>query len=415
MSEVTKGLTVMLTHPSRRMLGLVIVASILPLGSLATPAAATTEPPPESAAAGEPPEIEVVNVTGVEQPVDLAWREGDPSLYLVSQSGFVNRFADDELTVVLDISDLTSAQGEQGFLGLAFSPDGAMAYINFTDNDGDTNIAELAVADDGTFDRDSMRTVLTIDQPYPNHNGGGLEFGPDGYLYIGTGDGGAGGDPERRAMDLGELLGKMLRIDPSTPSGDLGYTIPDDNPYVGQEGAHGAIWSIGLRNPWRFWFDPVTGDLWIADVGQDAIEEIDFAPATDGLDAARGVNFGWSAFEGTTPFNDDVAIDDADHHGPIFEYGHENGRCSISGGVRARGDASGPLDGWYVFADYCSGELWAIEVHGEGTGVTVSAESVPLATMDGEQITAVRSGADGTVYVLTIQGGVHRLDPASSS
>jgi glucose/arabinose dehydrogenase len=354
--------------------------------------------------------VTLTTITSVEQPIDLAWRDGDAALYLVSQSGFVHRFDGDEPAVVLDISDLTSAQGEQGLLGLAFSPDGTVAYVNYTDNEGDTNIAEFAVADDGTFNRDSLRTVLFIDQPYDNHNGGDLEFGPDGMLYIGTGDGGAGGDPERRATNLAELLGKLLRIDPSTPSGDLGYTIPDDNPYIGTEGARGEIWSIGLRNPWRFSFDPVAGDLWIADVGQNAVEEIDVAPATDGVDAARGLNFGWSAFEGSAPFNDDVTVDD--HSGPIFEYGHDGGRCSISGGTRARGEAAGVLDGWYVFADYCTGELWTISVSGEGTGVTVSEESVPLATLDGERITTVRSGPDGAVYVLAIQGSVYRLDPA---
>ena len=227
------------------------------------------------------------------------------------------------------------------------------------------------------FDRDSLRTVLFVEQPYPNHNGGDLAFGPDGMLYIGLGDGGAGGDPERRALNMAELLGKMLRIDPSTPSGDLGYTIPADNPFVGTEGARGEIWSIGLRNPWRYSFDPETGDLWIADVGQGNIEEINVAPATDGMDAGRGSNFGWSAYEGSQRFNDDVTAEN--HSGPIFEYDHSGGRCSISGGVRARGEGAGPLAGWYVYADYCTGEVMAISVSGEGAGVTVSPEAAVLA------------------------------------
>ena len=260
--------------------------------------------------------------------------------------------------VVLDVDDLTDSGGEQGLLGLAFHPDGTKAYINFTDNNGDTNVAELAVGADGVFDRDSLRTVLLVEQPYDNHNGGDLAFGPDGMLYIGLGDGGAGGDPERRALNMAELLGKMLRIDPATPSGDLGYTIPADNPFVGTEGARGEIWSVGLRNPWRYSFDPDTGDLWIADVGQGSIEEINVAPATDGVNAGRGSNFGWSAFEGSQPFNDDVTAED--HAAPIFEYDHSGGRCSISGGVRARGDGAGPLAGWYVYADYCTGEVMAI-------------------------------------------------------
>ena len=213
---------------------------------------------------------------------------------------------------------------------MAFHPDGTKAYVNFTDNDGDTNVVEFAVDAAGGFDRESLRTVLVVEQPYDNHNGGDLAFGPDGMLYVGLGDGGAGGDPERRALNLAEVLGKMLRIDPTTPSGDLGYTIPADNPFVGTEGARGEIWSIGLRNPWRYSFDPETGDLWIADVGQGSIEEINVAPATEGVDAGRGSNFGWSAFEGSQPFNDDVTAEN--HSGPIFEYSHSGGRCSISGG-----------------------------------------------------------------------------------
>ena len=217
------------------------------------------------------------------------------------------------------------------------------------------------------FDRDSLRTVLVVEQPYANHNGGDLAFGPDGMLYIGLGDGGAAAIRSAGPSNMAELLGKMLRIDPTTPSGDLGYTIPADNPFVGTEGARGEIWSIGLRNPWRYSFDPETGDLWIADVGQGSIEEINVAPATDGVDAGRGSNFGWSAFEGSQPFNDDVTAEN--HSGPIFEYDHSGGRCSISGGVRARGEGAGPLAGWYVYADYCTGEVMAIAVSGEGTGI----------------------------------------------
>ena len=159
-------------------------------------------------------------------------------------------------------------------------------------------IAEFTVGADGTFDRDSERVLLNVDQPYANHNGGDLAFGPDGMLYIGLGDGGSGGDPERRALDVGTLLGKISRIDP-TPSGDQPYTVPPDNPFVGTDGALGEIWSIGLRNPWKFTFDPITHDLWIADVGQNQFEEVDFVAApTDGSVAGRGASFGWSAFEG---------------------------------------------------------------------------------------------------------------------
>jgi glucose/arabinose dehydrogenase len=281
-----------------------------------------------------PPTVALTPVAEVDSPVDLAWRAGDDGLYVVGQHGQITRLGGEAPAVVLDVDDLTDSGGEQGLLGLAFHPDGTKAYINFTDNNGDTNVAELTVGEGGVLDRDSLRTVLLVEQPYDNHNGGDLAFGPDGMLYIGLGDGGSGGDPERRALNMAELLGKMLRIDPATPSGDLGYTIPGDNPFVGEEGARGEIWSIGLRNPWRYSFDPDTGDLWIADVGQGSIEEINVAPATDGVNAARGSNFGWSAFEGSQPFNDDVTAEN--HSAPIFEYAHSGGRCSISGGVRAR-------------------------------------------------------------------------------
>ena len=349
-------------------------------------------------------------IANVESPVDLAWRQGDNALYVVGQHGEIVRVDGEATSVVLDIDDLTDSGGEQGLLGLAFGPEGTTAYINFTDNNGDTNVAELAVAGDGTFDAATLRTVLVVDQPYDNHNGGDLAFGPDGMLYIGLGDGGSGGDPERRATNMAELLGKMLRIDPTTPSGDLQYTIPDDNPFVGTEGARGEIWSVGLRNPWRYSFDPETGDLWIADVGQNTIEEINLAAATGGVGAGRGLNFGWSAFEGTQPYNSDVTVEG--HVPPVFEYDHSGGRCSVSGGVRARGDGAGALAGWYVFADYCSGEVLALAVDGAGSDMTVGAEAATLVST-GESVSAVAAGPDGAVYVLTSGNTVYRLDAAA--
>ena len=199
---------------------------------------------------------------------------------------------------VLDISSLVTSNGEQGLLGLAFHPTEQLAYVDYTGTDGgNTHIDEFAVLDNGTLDPSTRRAVLEIDQPYANHNGGQLMFGPDGYLYIGMGDGGSAGDPERRALDTGQLLGKILRIDPRAFGGQP-YTVPADNPFVGVAGARPEIWSFGLRNPWRFSFDPQTNDLWIADVGQDQWEEVDVAWADEG--GGRGTNFGWSAFEGST-------------------------------------------------------------------------------------------------------------------
>lgn len=378
----------------------VAVASLVVLGAgVAVSASTPLADPASSAGSGPPPAATLTPFADVSSPVDLAWRDGDPALYVVQQDGVIQQLVDGAPTPVLDISDLISRGGEQGLLGLAFSPAGDHAYINFTDVEGNTVVAELTVSEDGTaFDRDNMRTVLQIEQPYGNHNGGDLLFGPDGMLYIPTGDGGSGGDPEGRAQNPAELLGKLLRIDP-TPSGELGYTVPDDNPFVGVEGTRPEIWSFGLRNPWRVSFDPETGDLWIADVGQGSIEEIDVAPAIDGLDAGRGLNFGWNAYEGDAVFDDGIVVEA--HHGPIHTYDHATGGCSISGGVRARGDGAGSLVGWYVFADYCSGVVTALEILGEGPAITAG-RTVDLATSS--SVTAVVSGPDGAVYVLSGEG-----------
>jgi len=364
----------------------------------------TTTTTTTAAAAGADPVVTATVVAELEAPTDLTWRAGDPALYVTEQGGRVMRVGDGGPAVVLDMTDLTTAERERGLLGVAIDPTGANAYVNYTDNDGNTVIAEHPVGADGTFlTGDNSRTVLQIEQPYANHNGGDLTFGPDGYLYIGTGDGGSGGDPERRASDLGSLLGKILRIDPAITAGEA-YGVPPDNPFVGTDAAP-EIWALGLRNPWRIAFDRDTGDLWIADVGEEAVEEIDVAPAVEGADAGRGLNFGWSAFEGNEPFNDDVTVED--HTSPLYTYGHDEG-CSVSGGVRARGQAAGSLNGWYVFADYCAGTVWALEVR-SGAGGFTSGRRVTLTT-DIAQPTAVVDGPRGEVYVLSHDGPVYRLD-----
>jgi glucose/arabinose dehydrogenase len=368
-----------------------------------------TEPPTTVPPATEPlgdPEVTLTEVANLDRPVNLAWREGDEGLYVVEQDGLIVRVGDGEPRTVLDMTDLTEGGGEQGLLGLAFAPGGEGAYVNYTDNNGDTVISEHSVAADGTFSTgDLARVVLTVDQPYDNHNGGHLSFGPDGYLYIGMGDGGAGGDPERRATDLSTLLGKLLRIDPAIAEGQA-YTVPADNPFVGAEGAAPEIWASGLRNPWKFAFDRETGDLWIADVGQGAWEEIDFAPATGGVDAGKGLSFGWSAFEGEERYNEDVSPDG--HVPPFAVYGHEDGSCSISGGVRVRGGPVPALVGWFVYADYCSGIMRALEVTGEG-GDVAAGRTVELPSV--EAASAVVEGPSGEVYVLSRSGPVYRLDP----
>ena len=367
-------------------------------GETTTPNAAPSVGP--SVAPLGDPVVGLAQVAEFDQPVDLAWRTGDPTIFVVGQAGTVTPLRDGQRgDPVLDITDLTDADGERGLLGLTFTLDGTLAYLDHTTNDGDTVIVEYSVGADGVFDPASRRELLTIDQPYQNHNGGNVTIGPDAMLYIGMGDGGSGGDPERRALDVSTLLGKILRIDP-TPSGGQPYTIPTDNPFVGVDGAEPEIWSVGVRNPWRMSFDPATGDLWFGDVGQGAIEEIDVAWAADG--AGRGMNFGWSAFEGSARYNEDQPAEGATP--PIFEYPHGDAGCSVSGGAVYRGTGNPALVGWYVFGDYCSGNLYALRTQDRALAATLPLGNVPA-------LTGVRVGPDGELYALSLNGPVWQLQP----
>ncbi len=380
--------------------------SSAPGGTPTTPAeasSAVTVPaetaPAETSILAADPAVVLEPIGTFEQPVDLAWRSGDDTLFVVERPGRVvpvRSGRTDE--AVLDLSDRTRAEGERGLLGLAFSLDGTLAYVNHTDLDGTTVVAEYAVGPNGGFDPATRRVLLEIDQPYANHNGGSIAIGPDAMLWIGMGDGGAGGDPDRRALDLSSLLGKILRIDP-TPTADRPYRIPADNPFVATEGARPEIWSIGVRNPWRMAFDRTTGDLWFGDVGEQQVEEIDVAWAADGT--GRGANWGWSAYEGTRRFNDDQPGDGAQM--PLHEYDHDAG-CSVTGGDVYRGRTIGELFGWYVFGDYCSGVVSALRLEGR-TVERVRA----LATL--EALTAIRSGPDGELYALSLNGPIAALVP----
>lgn len=351
------------------------------------------------AALGEP-------VADIEDATALAVRPGDATFYVAGRDGTVWRWtAGGAPEVALDVTDLTDGSGEQGLLGLAFAPDGGRVYVDYTgaDDGGNTHVDEFVVGADGAIDPATRREVLVVEQPHDNHNGGELAFGPDGLLYVGLGDGGSADDPDRRALDLGDLLGKILRID---PAGDP-YTVPADNPFVGVEGSRAEVWSYGLRNPWRFSFDHATGDLWIGDVGQGNWEEIDVALAVDGRDAGRGVNFGWSAFEGTHPFNDDQPTDGATP--PIYEYSHDEG-CSVTGGEVYRGAAIPGLAGWYVFADYCQGTIWALSVVAGADGSVTAGERVEVG--QSADVSAIELGPDGELYVLSLSQGVLPIVPA---
>ena len=319
------------------------------------------------------------------------------TVWIAERPGTVRVLGDDGLgEPVLDISHDTTVDGERGLLGIAFDDDFAHFYISYTDLEGTSTIDEFAVAD-GAIEEDSRRTVLTQTQPYANHNGGDIRFGPDGYLYIAFGDGGSGGDPDGNGQNLGTQLGKLLRID---PSGGDPYAIPPDNPFVEDASAKDEIWAYGLRNPWKFSFDSETGDLLIGDVGQSDWEEIDWAPA----DSKGGENYGWSEMEGTRPFRD--GTEPANHVPPVFEYDRSGLGCSVTGGFVYRGAAIPELSGDYVYSDYCDGTVRTLRIEdGEVT------DSDDLGVNAGQVVSLVQDG-DGELYLLDLGGAITRIQPA---
>ena len=350
------------------------------------------------------PVVALLNAGEFDTPVELFSRSGDLRHFVVEQNGRIVAADDLSSEVVLDMTDLTMADGEQGLLGAAFHPVQDFAYVHYSDASGTTVIDEYIIDPvTAMFDPDSRREVLTVKQPFGNHNGGELAFGPDGLLYLGLGDGGAANDPERNSLALASRLGKILRIDPRQ-SGDKPFTVPTDNPFVGVDGADPTIWALGLRNPWKFSFDAPTGDLWIADVGQGNLEEINYAPAIDGQSAGRGLSFGWSAFEGTAPFNDDQDPDG--HTPPIVEYTHDDGNCSVSGGVVYRGEAIADLQGWFVYGDFCSGQIWGYDPTSQpGAPIIVELAQQP-------NLAAIAIGGEGDLFAVSNIGTVSRFVPA---
>ena len=354
------------------------------------------EPAPSVSEAPDTVRVALTRVATVEQPLAITIRRGDPSLYIAEKTGRVVAIRDGRVTSrpVLDLSDDVSLGGEQGLLGLAFSTDGQYLYVNYTDVEGDTRIVGYAMHGDRA-NRSSRRQVLFVAQPFDNHNGGDLVFGPDGDLYVGLGDGGSGGDPHGNGQSLGTLLGKMLRIRP-TPTGPEPYRVPPDNPFVGDPGARPEIWAYGLRNPWRYSFDPATGDLWIADVGQSAWEEIDRLPAG----SPGGANFGWNLLEGTHRYAGSAPPGAVP---PVYEYSHATGGCVVIGGDVYRGSAIPALVGDYVFADFCEGTLQALRLQPDGS-VTHQPLGVSL-----PNVSSFGTGPDGELYVTSLDGGVYRL------
>jgi glucose/arabinose dehydrogenase len=347
--------------------------------------------------------VRLVPVADLDSPLAMAVRSGDDRLFVAGQSGTVyalERGGSGNVPEVLDISSRITSGGEQGLLGLAFSPDGRFLYVNFTDTEGDTRVEEYRMRSDGSINQGSRREVLFVDQPFSNHNGGNLVFGPDGYLYIGLGDGGSGGDPMGNGQNLGTLLGKMLRIDPR-PEGGRPYGIPPDNPFVGREGARPEIWSFGLRNPWRYSFDRETEDLWIGDVGQNAREEVDFEPAG----TAGGRNYGWNAFEGSAPFPGGAPAPEGAVP-PLIDYPLESGACAVTGGYVYRGTAIPSLRGAYLYADFCVGQVRALV---QRNGRVVQRRDLEPRV---EALASFGEDQEGELYVLSLSGSVSRLAPA---
>jgi glucose/arabinose dehydrogenase len=336
--------------------------------------------------------------SGLDQPVALT-HAGDTRLFITQQTGTLMIY--DALglraTPFLDIRSLVLSGGERGLLSVAFHPlyrDNGFFFVYYTNRNGDNSLARYKVSSDpDRADPASGTILLTIPHPdFANHNGGQLQFGPDGYLYIGTGDGGSGGDPNNHAQDLTQLLGKLLRIDVDH---GLPYTIPASNPFFARSGARNEIWAYGLRNPWRFTFDRSTGDLWIGDVGQDSYEEVDLQPVT----SIGGENYGWRRMEGFHCYNPSTNCFDPSFTLPILEYPHTQGACSISGGYRYRGTQIPTLKGAYLYGDYCTGTIWtATQTNGVWTSKTLFTTTIRISSF-GEDVS-------GELYVMDVAKGI---------
>lgn len=340
---------------------------------------------------------------GFSSPVDLQ-NAGDDRLFVVEQGGRIKILQPDGTVnpdLFLNISSEVSNGNEQGLLGLAFHPDysnNGYFYINYTKTNGDTRISRFSV-DPTNPDMalpGSELTIIEYNQPFSNHNGGGIAFGADGYLYIASGDGGSGGDPGNRSQNTTLLLGKLLRIDIDNTSAGRNYSIPADNPFSGSTIDAEEIWAYGLRNPWRFSFDSLNQDIWIADVGQQNVEEIDRAGSTE-----AGLNYGWRCYEGSDPFNTSGCPPIQDLTFPFAEYSSSSNtsNCSITGGYVYRGSNYPLMDGLYFFADVCSGLIGTVDSlgnlteHGNFSGSWVS------------------FGVDSNeeLFIVAIEGSIYRV------
>lgn len=339
--------------------------------------------------------------TGFSSPVEITHPTNDTRLFVVQQTGAIRILNADGTINPTNFLTLTSSTisngGERGLLGLAFHPNYATNgyfYVNYTNTAGNTVIARYSVSTANSNIANPTGTILlTISQPYANHNGGTLKFGPDGYLYIGMGDGGSGGDPENRAQNINENLGKMLRIDVDSGSP---YSNPSTNPYVGIAG-NDEIWAIGLRNPWKFSFNRLTGDLWIADVGQNQYEEINKLSSP----VAAGLNFGWKCYEANSVYTAGCAVPTTTYTFPVAEYSHAGGACSITGGYVYTGSTYPNFTGLYFFADYCLNRI--------GTVNSTNAISYSDDFDGNNNFTTFGEDSSGELYIASGAGTVYKI------
>lgn len=337
-------------------------------------------------------ELELI-AQGFTSPLDIK-NAGDDRLFIVERGGNIKILNSDGTvnpTPFLNISTIITSGGERGLLGLAFHPDYAnngYFYVNYTDTNGDTRISRFTVSSDpDVADPNSILVMLIEEQPYTNHNGGHLDFGPDGMLYIGMGDGGSGGDPDNNSQTFINRLGKMLRIDVDIPA----PYIPEDNPFFGSPDIPQEIWAYGLRNPWRFSFDSETGDLWIADVGQNAWEEINKQPSTE-----APLNYGWRCYEGNATYNTAGCPPQSEMTFPIAVLSQSGGHCSITGGYVYRGAEFPAIQGLYFFTDYCSSQIGTVDADGE---ITLHG------TMGASAITSFGEDHNNELYLAAFTGG----------
>jgi glucose/arabinose dehydrogenase len=343
-------------------------------------------------------------LAGLQSPVYLTnAHDGSNRLFIIEQAGRIKVLQPGATTptLFLDITSRVLSGGEQGLLGLAFHPQFTTNHRFFIDYtrrpDGATVIAEYQVSADANVAAMTEKTLLVIPQPFSNHNGGMVEFGPDGYLYIGMGDGGSANDPGNRAQNTNELLGKILRLDVDHANGNQPYSSPPDNPFAGSTAGRDEIYAYGLRNPWRFSFDRATGELYVGDVGQSAREEVDIV--------RRGHNYGWRIFEGTLCSGNDAALcATVAAEPPIAEYDHTGGRCAITGGYVYRGTRGSLPAGAYVFGDYCTGEIFLL-----ANGTMTRLEDTALS------ITSFGEDEAGEIYVVSQSGTIFRLGAEAPS